>query len=779
MCDSFNHAIGFFLQYPGDDNILFEEAMQSGYVLCNLVILLLIGVAGSGKTCFSQLVLDMPPPAVRESTPLAQAAIRAVSTSRVSVSYKGTVWKTVSPTELLNMLADGIKGKAIFHFLTPLPTPPQISLPDRSEGAFTKLINMLRRPKEACNPQPENLLATKTRPSSEKLAKSSLVRNVISHMSKAEPTTNQVFSENWVYLTDSGGQPQFHELIPTFMHHVSGAALFVKLNEDLSSHPTIGYYAKGGKLCGTTYSSSLTHEQTIKNCLQMMQSRLNISGDNDCPALFFIGTHKDLESASSESIESKDGQILDILKSLKGLKEHVVFNRVAKPKRLMYVVNARNPDDEDHCTIAEFRQAVMKGCKKIELKIPLSWFILEQQLQELAQKKLQLVLSFEECLKVACDLEMDKARLLAALDYFVRLNLFKFFPKVLPDVVFTTSQVLLDKISELVAYSHYISGEPGTEPSSSAAQSENDINSLRFGDHAIVNATFLKRFDAHYRYTDNLFTPLELLDVLSNQLVFAPLTGEDFFMPCVLPQLSLEKVSSYRLPSSSPVAPVLIYYTGGLFSTGLFSALVAFLQDRSPWKVAEKHGEPICLFKNCVMFRHTDFPITLTLIYSFEFIEIHIQVRQGFSPEPYTCVRTTLLLGLDRAARIQGCNNLFPKIGFFCPCGNKSSHLATVSDDGKWWFCSIDDTCSGTLAEEHIIWLSDYCEGSSTTHGEYNHFSYLVLIDGHYILTYSVMQLRNQARRLLLAVVDRVMKIIKFQAVSLCKTDLHSSSYKC
>ena len=696
---------------------LLEEAMQTGYVLCNLITLLCIGVAGSGKTCFTQLVLDKHPPEVRESTPLAQAAIRAVSTSRAAVSEEGTIWRTVSPSQLLSMVADSIRSKVFLHFQAPLLTKPlpQITPSKDRGGVFKKLRRKFKKQNAVAETShvslgtAENLLTSQSKPSSRKLVKLAPVRNVMSQISSSTSIATEVFSEDWVYLTDSGGQPQFHELIPTFIHHVSGVALFVKLNEDISSHPTIGYYAKGGELCGATYTSSLTHEQTIKNCLQTMQSRL--TGGNDCPALFFIGTHRDLASASNESIQEKDEQLLDMLKSLKGLKQHLVYNRVAKPKRLMYVVNARNPDDEDRHTVAEFRQAVMEGCKKVKLKIPLSWFILEQQLQELAQKKSQLVLSFEESLEAANDLEMDEARLLAALDYFVSLNLFKFFPKVLPNVVFTTSQVLLDKISELVAYSHYLNGGPASE-----SMPKDDTNSLRFSEHAIVNTTFLKRFDSHYRYTDNLFTPQELLNVLSNQLVFAPLTGEDYFMPCVLPQLALDKVFAYRLPSSSQVAPLLIYYPGGLFPTGLFSALVTFLQDRSSWKVAEKHGEHICLFKNCVMFRHTDFPITLTLIYSFEFVEIYIQIQQGFSPEPFTSVRTMLLLGLDRAAKIQRCDTLQPQVGFLCQCGNEThQHLATISGDGKWWFCSIDDTCSGALNEKHLMWLSDYCEESSST----------------------------------------------------------------
>ena len=81
------------------------EAMQGGYVICNIAVLMLIGVAGAGKTSFLQLVLDLPPLAKRKSTPLAMCAIRAVSVSRAAVSEKGMVWTKVTRNVLLEMLS--------------------------------------------------------------------------------------------------------------------------------------------------------------------------------------------------------------------------------------------------------------------------------------------------------------------------------------------------------------------------------------------------------------------------------------------------------------------------------------------------------------------------------------------------------------------------------------------------------------------------------------------------------------------------------------------------
>ena len=58
---------------------LLEEAMEKGYVESRAIVLLLIGAAGAGKSHFMHLILGLPLPAIRESTPLAEAAICAIS----------------------------------------------------------------------------------------------------------------------------------------------------------------------------------------------------------------------------------------------------------------------------------------------------------------------------------------------------------------------------------------------------------------------------------------------------------------------------------------------------------------------------------------------------------------------------------------------------------------------------------------------------------------------------------------------------------------------------
>ena len=717
------------MSFPGstDTETLLTEAMQGGYVECNVAVILMIGVAGAGKTSFLQLVLNRPPLKTRKSTPLAKSAIRAVSISRAAVSEEGTVWKEVSPGVLLEMVGDSIADDSLPTDLpmeSSLKSVPTCQIAEQfhpphhveSEGATScnsgqevtveKVgVKQSSQDLESLGLQP---LTTASGLSYEKLIiQMEPVRQLISYLKKSS-RSGKIFEREWVYVADCGGQPQFIDLIPAYIQNVSGAAIFVKLNEELGCQPQIAYYSQEGRLCGQPYLSSLTHMQTIQNCLQVMQSRRTVSGEVECPELFFIGTHRDRERSCKESLESKNAQLVEMLRQHETVNKHLSYYRLSKPEQLIYPVNAKKPKSKDREVAREFREDVMKKCRKVKFKIPLRWFILEQQLQHVAQERNSAVLSLEDCQKVASDLEMDQPRLLAAIDYLDRLNLFKYLPEVLPNVVFTTSQVLLDKVSDLVELSHCLRGKSGKLTKSAHRVSDEDL--VHFRDFGIVNVELLNQFPKHY--VEGLFTSNELVLVLTNQLVFAQNGEGVFYMPCVLLDLLLQKLSEHRLdPSSALVSPLLVYYLDGLFPASIFNSLVAFLQNRSSWKIATKQGQPACLYKNCVKFSHLKHPVTLTLIYSFDYMEVHAQYAVSES-QIFTKLSSELLEalfnGLIEAAAVQNYSDLQPNFGFFCSCedSSQSPHLASINPDNpSCLYCSKDDSCFMNVSKSQQIWL--------------------------------------------------------------------------
>ena len=689
--------------------------MQNGFVSMRAIILLLIGVAGAGKTSFCHLLFDESPPPVRKSTPLAKSSIRAMSTSKAIIvstqkEEEATAWKRVLPREFKSLIADAIKeSKWVEQQHQPISmkeNKPQISylqaVKSLQPSDLYKWLQKQRHHEQP--PDSEHSLPTEQRkqndeekhvngeeaaahdntelengeePTSaeiEQLFESQSIQQLFKLIANSKGST-ELLRQEWLYLIDTGGQPQFHELLPTFVHHVSAASFFIKLNETLKDHPIIEYYDEQGVPCGQPYKSSHNHLQTLQNCLQAMQSRHEINGNPECPELFFVGTHRDIEN-KKETLKSKNKLLVEELQQHDVFRHHLNYCSLGKFDQLLYPVNAKTPGKTDKKIAADFRQDVMNGCKKCahEYKIPIQWFVLEMLLQELSQDG---VISFQQCCYVASRLGMDETRLQAAIEYLIKLNIFEYFPSILPNIVFTTSQVLLNKVTELVEYSHELR---------CGSSSHHDSTDIKFRDYGEISIEMLERAKFSKHYVKGLFEPKDLLKLCVELLVIAE-GPNGLIMPAVLPELQLEQLSKHRFGiESSNLGPIAVHYPGGLFPSGIFSSLISHLQSKSKWKISMLHNKP-CLFKNCIKFSVSSVVIAnVTLIYSHKWIELHAYVFNE-DQQKACLLRDDLFDGLEDAEKVQK-YSAESKLAFFCNCqGEFYQHLASATSDGKFMRC--------------------------------------------------------------------------------------------
>ena len=704
--------------------------MQNGYVVSQSLVLLLIGIAGAGKTSFCHLVFDEPPPPIRESTPLAKSSIRAISLTKAIVNEN--IWKRISQQEFESLIADAIKGMhclelsyqhfqsntemhcksttliqafknmnahGLWSFLGHLLSPPSIRNEEQKFNDDSSLQPLLSKGLHNDYGTNEMQLHDDTL---EEIVESDPQSTEISQLFELEPVKQvlklinnskgsvEFFRQKWLYVIDSGGQPQFHDLLPTFIHHVSAAAFFVKLNEELQKKPKIEYYSEGGVLCGKPYKSPYTHLQTLQNCLQAVQSRHVINEKSKCPELFFIGTHYDLES-SNEPIKSKNEILIPMLQQHEIFKGHLSYYSLGKYDQLLYPVNAKTPGSKDKRVAANFRQDVLHRCHAEEHKIPIRWFILELLLQYLAKDG---VISFKECVQVAYRLGMSETRLRAAIDYLVKLSIFVFFSQFLPGVVFTTSQVLLNKITELVEHSHNLRN---------GSFSHGDQTDIDFRSHGIITLKMLKRDQFSFHYVKNVFEAKDLLFLWEKLLVVTRGIDGIVVMPAVLNNLSPEDIPQYRKPSK--VIPIAVHYPGGLFPSGIFCSLISHLQNQSNWYISMEGSQPECLYKNCVAFNvlGMDVDANVTLIYSHKWIELHI--IDIFDEKACSKLSNDLFNGLKHAQQVQKYGDVIPEIAFFCSCqGESYHHLASVTPTKKLQ-CRIHGRFRKELTEEQQLWL--------------------------------------------------------------------------
>ena len=119
---------------------------------------------------------------------------------------------------------------------------------------------------------------------------------------------------------------------------------------------------------------------------------------------------------------------------------------------VIFPINAKKPKEQDHQVCAEIRKQIEdKKNAPPPYKIPIGWFLLEQDIIKASKGG---VICKSECLGLAALLNINGEALTAALEYFDDLNIFLYYPSVLPEIVFSNPQILLDKVTELVHFSY-------------------------------------------------------------------------------------------------------------------------------------------------------------------------------------------------------------------------------------------------------------------------------------------------------------------------------------
>ena len=640
------------------------------YIVC-----ITVGLPGVGKTCLKFLLMGEPPPELRNSTICAETPIkieiqlRAISDIKLRAS--GEQWIEVDNEGMLEIVARMIilvseqhPESRRFQFQETSDDPirevmqggeaercSEVELEKvTKENPLSRFVRWITTrshkktypkqedcydanlPAAVAHPQPNVPSEACQRAVSAIMAK--LVQ-IISRLRNEKPGEGSVQPSGiplckipesiWVYLSDCGGQPQYHELLPLFVRHISAALCVLRLPDQLDKVQAVEYYSKNQRL-GVTQQSQLSAKDTIRCLVNTIQS---FSTEGQKPNIILVGTHRDLleekmnqasavgessrpqapstDSTSSpvESLEDKNQQLLEMLEP--EFSDQLVYHS-KDMKQLLFPLNTLNPEEVDKAKATVIRKAVENSPAQ-EVEVPIWWYILEQLLQELAKQLERKVLSKAECLEIANMLGFMEKALEAALRFFDELNVIKYSPEVLPNVVFTDSQVPLDKVSELVRESYLLRGD------TSVKQSHSDSTPVEgkwkhFRDHGVVSQELMKKFPSHY--VPGIFTINDLSELLKAQLVFAPIptpdwakpkpgppptsppqdSGPHFVMPASLVTLSEAELEAHRV-SSTAVATLLVKFPQGARRAGVFCCFAVHLVRHCGWKLLLDTKEPL------------------------------------------------------------------------------------------------------------------------------------------------------------------------------------------
>ena len=508
-----------------------------------------------------------------------------------------------------------------------------------------------------------------------------------------------------IRLVDSGGQPQFHDIVSIFIPELSGLISVFKLNEYLGIHGEVAFYEEG-MLTNDPYESHYTNEQVIRHDLQVIQSEATRCGIDEMPNLAFVGTFLDQQDSCPETPDEKDERINAIITEIlpENMQQSVVTSGESL-KQITFRINARNPSKEDFEKVDQLKQSLMGHSRAKSRDLPLKWHGYDVALHMLMEELKRYALSRKECEFVGHKLGFDLPSLNAALDYLRQLNIIAYYD-VLPNVVFGSSQVILDKITELVRYSLKL--KKGKSALNGAQR--------KFVQQGIVSLQFLHSPDVNKHYISELFQPEDLLKVLISQLVVSAVGPKEFIMPCVLEVSSI--YPSPPITDDNVCSSFILHFSKKSPMFGVYCCTISSLLSDAGWKLLTEGGKVVQVARNSFTFEvPMGLPGKLTFLDPISsYLEVILELPASVAAEHavilYPKVRDAFFAAIMKAMETLHYDVQVPEVSYLCP--EQSSrcslmpHPAIVDDSQSFLKCSLKpSSVCFPLTKEQKIWLAN------------------------------------------------------------------------
>ena len=435
-----------------------------------------------------------------------------------------------------------------------------------------------------------------------------------------------------VYLTDTGGQMEFQELLPALISGPSIFFLVFRLDRDLNERITVRYDHPVTGASAEPYQTTFTTKDILLQSLASIASMgTRADKGQQCmplrPKAFFVGTHRD--RVSETDIQRVDGQLNQMIQSTK-FKEGIV--QWASKDRLVLAVNNLADGESD---VRLVQEAIERMSKRDDFKVsaPTSWLVFSLAIRQRDER----VLSYDDCFSVARDCGIDSNDELDAALWFLhtKMGLIRHYQgeglEDLKTIVIQDTQVLFDKITGLIVQTFTFEN---TDPN---VQEE-------FRKKGIFPFSDFERISS--RGSDQLLSAAKLVSLLKHLRIIAQIGKEDqdvkYFMPCVLAHSSSVFSETPQVSSASLIPPLLVWFRCGYCPKGLFPALVVYLLSEKNPSCHEWELETDEIFRDQISFFLEPYGATVRLRILPTFCEISCERSVKVSDSKCSITHATL-----------------------------------------------------------------------------------------------------------------------------------------
>lgn len=522
-------------------------------------------------------------------------------------------------------------------------------------------------------------------------------------LSKSNP------SDVWDVLTllDTGGQPQFINMLPAINNSVMLTFIVHNLQEELSSNIIVKYGYEKPEKSFPPYKLDYSYLDFIKTLISVRKSSIvqvpeKLRGKNielknidDNSYLSLVGTHSDC--VKEDKISEVNQTLSDII--VKGKHKHVWQDSAGNH---MFAVDNRSSGDENYEDQAAelIRKNIFELLQKREIyDVPITWVLLELEIRRKCQNKSYIY--FKDILDMCTesDLNMNEQEIISALQFFHLLGVLLYFKELkdVCDIVITDLKWLFNNLTNIVCCTF---------------DNHNKIfpdGYLKFKNNGLLTEEFINHTDLRL---DNISVEyfIELLKFLK---IIVPVKPDNFcpknsyFMPCLLPY-SLHKQDEFPCEHVKPLQ--IQFKSLNTLPRGAFCFLIVQLFQRNSelnFKVKwTKDKNDPQIFSNLVTF-YTNTTYCLTLIDRFFYLEVQIY-QQLAESKPHSCniyfqVKNIIMESLKEVCkqmRLQYSDICF---GFNCHC----EYMAIVTDCKEWIDCSYH---RHKLPERNLVWFEEHIQ---------------------------------------------------------------------
>ena len=594
-CSKYFKHITEYLQRHAAQRAL--RGLEEGYVSLNNIKMVVYGPPFVGKTAFKDLLLNNPRPLKHSSTPITARPIKAIE--RIAAGRK--VWKEIREVDLLRMLSDAINHivedfdasltekftskftstdifGANYHIMknqeascikSVTPTTPTPQLPDECTDLSLDLSASLESSASldlSVDLSIPTLSAKRivTTPKPHRVAVDQISHKIIEQLSSMERNeeSRKLHEATWIHLLDSGGQPQFTDLLRMFVRGNSLYIIVMKVTESLHDKPTF-VYSIDGKPLNAPKEMTMTNLQIIESFVHSVAaSTRDQLGAKSQPAFAIVATHCDQSRLKrflgwDETVKEKNGELLSHLSEFLDL--FVFYNRDSN--ELIFPVDNLCWLSREKIS-AEIRHRLLSSRSDISfsVKIPVRWYVFDLNMKEEASKETHGMISLQSCYTIGSKLGMDNSEVDQCLIYLDSMRLCIYYPNLLPHVVFTNPQFLVESLSNIVRVS-FVDDLQQILPKG-VSLSDDVVQSLKrdgIFDGSLLNSLGLKFFP-------NLFSESDLLSLLQNFRVISIIKAASdtprYFIPILLPAERLTE--EQKLIFRQKINPLLVTFNSNV-----------------------------------------------------------------------------------------------------------------------------------------------------------------------------------------------------------------------